>query len=338
MSKKAPPSKTARRSRGAIHSVQLAGERTRRCLSRPDHRKSKGKKPPKGFEEGWFARDLRRRVEKALEKYPFAQGIERIVMPACSPAKRCNSGLCPRCIRQFRLRIVSFARAQRLHHQQWKFVTIRPDDYTVAPGDNHPFGKLKDRPEILRLIQILRRAYIAQSKKLTPLPPFFSIGSIETVYNLVGNRPTGKPFHLHFLVSATLSDDVIEKAAERCFRIAGAAKWQSPDAVFIDLVKPGWENFARVLTYCVKQPFRRKSRRDAADRFGMQQKLKSNELAELANNLGPHGCTGRVILAGLRYEGGKFRMLGVKSTSNNKVREGTDNHSNGASAVRRGDV
>lgn len=317
----------------------LASENdTSTTLSRSNNQKHSRTTRLKGFEDGAFVRSLRLQIERALEKYPPADNGQRIILPPCSPRNRCGCGLCPRCMRQLRLRLLSFARDSNFHVRQWKFVTIRPDSYTIDPGDSRAFGKLKDRPEILRFLQIIRRSYMIEAQRHSTLSPLLLIGSLETVYNLVANRPTGKPFHLHFLVPAILSDDVIQEAAARCFRNGRTSKWEISTAVDIQPVKPGFESFRRVLSYCVKQPLRRKSRHNQADRFGKQQKLKSNELAELANNLGPHGCTGRLILAGLRYEGGHFRLLGVKSTSNNDVRENTDERSYGATAVTRDDV
>lgn len=211
----------------------------------------------------------------------------------CRVGRRCRSGLCPVCVRLLRRKLLRFAVRSNFDRRDWYFVTIFVGGWTKAPGDMMPFGKLRDH----RLIENLKRQL-----RRTAEGPLIVIGSIETQYSVVDNVPRGKPFHLHLMISGA-SARMISGAVATCL---------PPDpkvvqSVRIRRVGPTIEDLLRALTYAFKQPFWKKSKREGMT-IARRQWPKPAELAELIANLGVHGWAGRLILVGVRFEGGAFRL------------------------------
>jgi hypothetical protein len=211
----------------------------------------------------------------------------------CRSAAPCKSGLCPSCIRQLRVSLLDFLDDQKLYERRWHFVTIRVAGWTIAPGDHRPFGPLRDHHLVENLRTKLRRMAI---------PDLLVFGSIETVYNTVGNVPCGKPFHLHLMI-AGLTKVQIEEAVRATIPL-------SDDPVPLDIVPvpATYPDFARAASYAFKQPVQKRSKRDGEDRRGKLRWPQAAELRELLSNLGVHGWTERLILMGIRCDGGRFRL------------------------------
>jgi len=166
-------------------------------------------------------------------------------------------------------------------------VTIRPPGWVIAPGDMQPFGRLRDHPSILCLIARLRRLN---------LPDLVVFGSIETVLVTTANIPTGKPFHIHIMMSGITEEEVR--------RAVAATMGVEPHVVEVE---PSEADFFRVASYAVKQTLLKKSKRHPDDP-GRHQSLKPSERRELISNFGRHGWTGRLILLGMRFDGSQFRL------------------------------
>jgi hypothetical protein len=222
-------------------------------------------------------------------------------MAGCRKGGRCHDGRCPVCIRILRRKLLLFAIRSELHRLRWYFVTIFIEGWIVPPGDTSPFGKLRDHLLIENFKRQLRRKVG---------PDLIVIGSIETEYRLLDNEPRGKPFHLHLMISGT-SEETIKKAARTCFPADPAVV----ESVRADPVLGNVEDFLWALSYAFKQPFWKKSKRRGMTK-APRQWPKPAELAELVSNLGVHGWTGRLILVGIRFEGGEFRRTtNLSSTS-----------------------
>lgn len=211
----------------------------------------------------------------------------------CRVGRRCRSGLCPVCVRLLRVRLLRFSVRSKFDRRDWYFVTVFVDGWTKPPGDMTPFGKLRDHPLIGNLKRQLRR---------TAEGHLIVIGSIETQYSVVDNVPRGKPFHLHLMISGA-SAQTISSAVATCL---------PPDPKVVQSVRirrdgPTVEDLLRALSYAFKQPFWKKSKREGMT-IPRRQSPKPAELAELIANLGVHGWGGRLILVGVRFEGGAFRL------------------------------
>lgn len=230
----------------------------------------------------------------------------------CSPKKRCNSGLCPLCIRALRVRFCEFLHEERLRERQWFFVTVFIRGWTKKPGDMRLFGRLGSHPEIKAFVQRLRRM---------KAPTLILMGAIETVWRANRNVATGKPFHLHFMVSGP-SEAQIKLAA------SGFDLERSGDSspLRVEAVPPSWDDFRNAATYTVKQTFWKYSYHGEPPRkrraFPNQK-----ELTELISNLGPHPVHGRLVFVGMRYEHGRFRLTSsMKSVSaRSQVEDGSNN-------------
>ncbi len=210
---------------------------------------------------------------------------------ACTKAQRCESGYCPVCIRLLRKKLLSFAERERLHELPWVYVTLCFKGWGIKPGDSSAFGKLRDHHLIKGVIRNLSRQ---------PGPPLIVIGGIETVFITLNNEPLVKPMHIHVLVSGRSKEQIRKAVGNRILRTEGQP---FPDH-YAD-VEPTFDDFVKALSYSFKQPFWKKSRLRASD-VGTKQFPKPNELRELAGNYGVHGWSGRLILCGVRFAGGRF--------------------------------
>lgn len=261
--------------------------------------------PPK-FESVATCRKYRRAALGA------APTTKHYLAEKCSTKKRCNSGLCPLCIRALRMRFVEFLHQEALHERKWFFVTAYIRGWTKKPGDMRAFGRLRDNLEIKAFVRRLRHLKV---------PNFMLIGAIETVWRTIDNEATGKPFHLHFMISGPSEPQI--KQAARGFDLDRSAKGQP---LRVEAVPPGWEDFRNAATYTVKQPFWKYSYHGEPSR---KKRAFPNrrELHELISNLGPHPVSGRLAFVGMRYDHGRFRLTSnVKSVSaNSQVEDGSNN-------------
>ncbi|RWH69495.1 MAG: DUF927 domain-containing protein [Mesorhizobium sp.] len=257
------------------------------------------------FETVSDCREYRRRALAA------APTTKQYIAEKCTNKQRCNSGLCPLCIRSLRVRFVEFLHQEQLHERQWFFVTAYIRGWTKKPGDLRTFGKLAAHPAIKAFVQRLRRLNT---------PNLMLIGAIETVWRTNDNVPTGKPFHLHFMISGP-SEAQIKRSAGGFDRDRSVLR-----ALRVEAVKPGWEDFRDAATYTVKQSFWKYSY------FGLgpekrRQFPSRRELSELICNLGPHLVSGRLVFVGIRYEHRRFRLTtDLKSvTPTSQVDDGSNN-------------
>lgn len=260
---------------------------------------------PSKFESVATCRRYRRAVLAA------APTTKHYLAEKCTPKKRCNSGLCPLCIRALRERFVEFLHQERLHEREWFFVTAYIQGWTKKPGDLRAFGKLSTNPAIKAFVQRLRRL---------ELPNLVLFGAIETVWRTNENKATGKPFHLHFMISGP-SETQVKEAADR-FGLDTIVR--APLKVVA--VPRCWEDFRNAATYTVKQPFWKYSYHGLGPRK-KRQFPNRRELGELICNLGPHSTAGRLAFAGMQYKHGRFELTpNVKSMSaKSQVEDGSNN-------------
>ncbi|MER8661289.1 hypothetical protein NKH34_09120 [Mesorhizobium sp. M1148] len=254
------------------------------------------------FDPDYLIEKEQRNTSNALRRLSRDQrsmGWEHLSMRNCTEAERCRGGLCPRCIRQLRVNLLDFLESERLHLLCWHFVTIRVEGWKVEPGNLEPFGRLHDHPYIYNLMTKFRRM---------KLPGLVVFGSIETVYNTVANIPTGKPFHLHLMVSGA-SEVKIDTAVKATIPL-------SDDIVPLDIrpVSPTDADFFEAASYAFKQPLLKRSKIREGDR-GALQRPNAAERCELISNLGMHGWQGRLILLGIRCDNGQFRLTADLSTT-----------------------
>jgi len=249
---------------------------------------------PPEFETPAKALEIRKKARRAirLHRQQFEKAIK---LGRCATQQRCRSGLCPICVRDLRKRLLKFLAEQQLSDRRWYLVTIRVKGWTKKIGDYSSFGPLRDHPSIKALLGKLRRR--ADGNIL------IVFGSIETVYRVVENVPAGKPFHLHLMISG-LKKRVIKEAVKATFDLD--SKVAIP--LFIDPVGNGENDFVKAASYAFKQPYWKASYRNADDRHSKRQLPKSNQLAELIGNEGAHPWNGRLIILGIRFDQGTFRM------------------------------
>ncbi|RWB91144.1 MAG: DUF927 domain-containing protein [Mesorhizobium sp.] len=257
------------------------------------------------FESIETCREYRR---KALAAVPAAK---QFLAEKCSKEHRCNSGLCPLCIRALRKRLVEFLHQQNLHDRKWFFVTAYIRGWTRKPGDVRPFPKLGSHPQIKAFVRRLRYLKV---------PNLMLIGAIETVWRTNDNKATGKPFHLHFMVSGP-SEAQVKQAASGFDRDDNV---RTPLKVIP--VEPGWEDFRDTATYTIKQPFWKYSYHGLGPKK-QRQLPNRQELTELISNLGAHDVRGRFVFVGMQYKHGRFALTpNMKSMSAKpKVEDGSNN-------------
>lgn len=235
----------------------------------------------------WCAFD-RHNTANAFRRLGWDEAASR----ACSDARPCRSGLCAVCIRRLRVKLLDFLDRQQLHRLQWHFATVRVGGWNIEAGDMKPFGRLRNHRIINNLVASLRRKHI---------PGVLVFGSIETVYLTIANKPMGKPFHLHLMISG-LPRVVIEQAIEK---IGLDRHYNRPQLV--KAVRRSRRDFFQVSSYAFKQPLQKKSR-ISEDDAGRRQSPNASERRELVSNLGLHRWTERLILVGIRCDAGTFRL------------------------------
>lgn len=213
----------------------------------------------------------------------------------CEVDEMCNSGLCSVCCRSVRSKLLRFIHEQEWHQLNWLFTTVFVDGWTKAPGDYSVFENLRTHKDIKNLKQRIHRL-----KK----PNTLVFGSIETLFKTVNNNPTGKPFHLHLMVSG-----VDEQNLERCIRAALPVDRCAAFPIITKVVKSTSSDFIQSASYAFKLPFWKRSYIDFNDANGKKQFPKPAELAELIANLGAHAVSERLILLGMRFHSGKFKLI-----------------------------
>ena len=267
---------------------------------------------PEGFEDLKTAQRLRKNLGYGIAKCVEVVGPEELKPRECKKGHRCRSGLCPVCVRLFRKALVRLASINRWHERGWCFLTISIKSWVMQSADFRRFTEftnagpkgLKDIKEVNNLIMRLRRANAERMASDPSTPALLVIGSLETVFRTVDNKPDGKPFHLHLIISGVGSSKV-EEIADALFGKERKVGLHFP----FDLkkVEPTPEDLVSVLTYCVAQPFVKESYINRQSMTGRMQMPKSAEIAELASNLGPLTMSERLILVGLRVANGKLQ-------------------------------
>jgi len=230
-------------------------------------------------------------------------GLDHLPMRECSEIEPCRNGLCARCVRRLRSRLLGFLAEEHLDRQHWHFVTIRPEGWTIPAGELRQFGRLRDHHLVENLVTKFRRMVI---------PGLVIFGSVETVYNTISNRPAGKPFHLHLMVTGAAAAQINE--AVNATVLLNAQDVQPLD---IQPVPHTPQDFYETASYAFKQPLLKKSRVAPAS-LGVMQSLKAAERRELIQNLGVHGWTERLILMGIRCDSGLFRLTANLSATTNR--------------------
>ena len=205
------------------------------------------------------------------------------------------------CIRLLRRKALQVFESSPLRTLDWQFVTVFVDGWTVPAGSHAAFSCLREHPYIRAFIGRLRR------QEGDVLRVF---GSIETVYKTVDNRPVGKPFHLHLLVSGRVREQ-IDWAAKQSFPLATSVAVP----LRIEEVGTGPDDVLNVAGYAFKQPYWKRSYPSLDVHHSRKQLPKLPELAELVGNLGAHPWNGRLVLTGIRLEQGRFCLVENKSTS-----------------------
>lgn len=211
----------------------------------------------------------------------------------CRNTQPCRCGLCPKCIRRLRVQLLDFLEGEELYRLNWHLVTIRVEGWKVAPGDCAQFEALRDHRLIENLLARFRRMR---------LPGLTIFGAIETVYVTIANFPVEKPFHLHLMITGATAEQI-----QAAIRATIPLDTTDIRPLLIDPVQPTRKDFFRAASYAFKHPLQKKSKRSAED-HGRRQSLRAAERRELMQNLGVHGWTGRMILLGLRCDGGVFRV------------------------------
>lgn len=244
---------------------------------------------PKRFETKKFCKDRRDLIYGAA-LLPLEGNVPGFTLPqVCRKNERCQSGLCPICMRRFRYGFLRFADNQNLHKREWFLVTIFVEGWTIAPGDFSQFGELKNNTIVRRLIQSIRRLGV---------PDTLLFGCIETVLKIKANVPVGKPFHLHLMVSGPQKPQLI-KCIKKCIPLVSAGV-----PVRCDHVKNTKPDFIKAASYTMKQPFWKRS--ESADGHKALQHPTQYQLSELGSNMGAHAIGERFFYLGMKASGSKF--------------------------------
>jgi hypothetical protein len=257
-----------------------------------DRKRKSGDYLTEKFEKLSLVKSWRLFVKKAMSKIP-SEYADTVTMPdECTKSARCKSGFCPICMRLLRKKLLKFTKVKKFQCREWHLVTIVVEQWLKAPGDYTPFGKLKDQPAIKNLLLGIHRL---------KRPDVLLIGGIETVFNVMNNIPSGKPFHLHLMVSGLTREelgDLIKKHIPDT---------DLPRSIRFDPVGNSATDFSYAVSYVCKQPFWRKSRNDNSG-SGWPQRPKDNEFAELMCNLGSHQWGDRFFFIGMKFHYGQFKL------------------------------
>lgn len=255
------------------------------------------KKALKAIEPLSLCKERRLKVSKAMTDYGVG---DPSTLERCSKGHRCRDGCCPVCIRLLRRRLLRFAVFAGLCRRDWYFATIFVEGWRKPSGDFSAFGKLRNH----RLIENLKRQL-----RRTAEGDLVVIGSIETEYQTVDNEPRGKPFHLHLMITGATAQ-TIKKAVRTSLPLDRAVG----QAFQSKAVPARPKDILSCLGYVLKQPFWKKSKSEKMTKAARQWP-RPVELAELIGNIGVHGWSGRLILIGLDFRGGEFRLTAKLSST-----------------------
>jgi len=244
------------------------------------------------FEKLSFVKSWRLLVKKAMSKIP-SEYADTVTMPdECTKVARCKSGFCPICMRLLRKKLLKFTKVNNFQCREWHFVTIVVERWLKAPGNYTPFGKLKDQPAIKNLLLGIHRL---------KRPDVLLIGGIETVFNVMNNIPSGKPFHLHLMVSGLTREELGDLIRKHI------PDTDLPRSIRFDPVGNSATDFSDAVSYVCKQPFWRRSKNDNSG-SGWFQTPKSTDFAELMCNLGTHQWGDRFFFIGMKFHYGQFKL------------------------------
>lgn len=272
---------------------------------------------PRGFESTKSTLVDRKRIARAL-----AQDATLALPKTCTLGKRCYSGNCQRCVRWFRYKLLKFCFREGFHCKPWVFVTIRPRKWEVSIGDHRSFldqhgpaARYRDLKECKGILQVLRREFEHVEKRSQGRDQLIAIGSMETTWEVLDNKPKTKPFHVHLMVHG-LKATAIKKALRRYLTDNGLGSNQKPylNALHVQRIQPTQEDVIRTMSYAYKLPFWRYSRSSDTPLNKWKQWPSDDEIAELASNYGVRECQDRLLTIGVEYRARKFRLLPVKSS------------------------
>lgn len=272
---------------------------------------------PKGFESTKRTLVDRKRIARAL-----AQDANLALPTHCRFGKRCNSGSCQRCVRWFRYRLLKFCFREGFHNKPWVFVTIRPRKWEVAIGDHRsfldqhgPVARYRDLKECKGILQVLRREFKSAEKRCPGSDQLIAIGSMETIWEVLDNKPKTKPFHIHLMVHG-LKATAIKKALDRYLTDNGLRRNKEPylNVLLVEKIKPTQEDVIRTMSYAYKLPFWRYSRSSDSPHQLWKQWPSREQILELDSNYGVRECQDRLLTIGAEYRARKFRLLPVKSS------------------------
>lgn len=266
---------------------------------------------PDEFEKLDYVKKLRKSLVRKIRKDTPTIGAVQLDLTDCTKRLRCDSGLCPTCVRLLRRKLIRFCHDQSLGNLPWVALTVRAPQWDVSARDNgriHPNLStdplaILDTPEIKNMIATLRRRH--HSSDDATGSPFICVGSVESSIKTINNVYQPKSFHVHLMVSG-LAEEVINDVAARYFSVYRTPSLVNP--YWTEAVIPGWDDFASAMTYAYKQPYIKKSFANARSVKPAVQKPKPAELLEMASILGPHRCTDRLLLVGMKFENGTFRL------------------------------
>ena len=254
---------------------------------------------PANFETFEQACDRRRALVRDLNRGGKpAQELARI-SSKCRIGSRCQSGACPVCERRHRKWLVKSALPIIDQYPEWTCVSVVPEKLLV------PLGQLAEL-NLNKIVETNRRRL--QRSAVSDLPV---IGGVDISHNTEENRDIGWQAHLYFLIAAPKTEH-LDRAIRNAIPLEPTAlrPYQS-DAVYY---APG------AITYAYKAVF---DRRSIYYVDGKRRKrdlpLKPPEQRELALFLDQYRIGDRLILRGMRRDGGRLRLLPCRRDSNNGV-------------------
>ena len=248
---------------------------------------------PQGFET--FADATKRRAQKIQilgrgnrDDQRLADKLER-----CRKGSRCGSAACDICLRLYRLRLLRQTSPILTSRLNWTRASVVPDGFLVPLGELgnvhlKAVGEMIDKR--LERSSLRRRIVIA---------------GIDISLNLQDNDIIGWQLHLYMLIEG-----------ENTLRLREAVKAAFPP----ERTAPIPYDFDEVnvpsncVTYLFKAIFKRRSRYAGADGRPRtkSQNLKGPELRELLQFLDQYGIGERLILRGIRRNGGSLVIISAR--------------------------
>ena len=210
-------------------------------------------------------------------------------LPKCRKNSRCQSGACLVCVRRYRKRLVTSALPIIDQYPEWTRVSVVPENLLV------PLGQLAEL-NLKQIVETNRRRL--QRSAVSDLPV---IGGVDISHNTEENRDIGWQAHLYFLIAAPKTahlDRAIRKAIPP--EPTALRPYQS-EAVYY---APG------AITYAYKAEFKRRSIYYVnGKRRKRDLPLKPPQLIEASLFLDSQDIGSRLILRGMRRDGGRLRLL-----------------------------